>query len=153
MAKPFPDELNVPEFDDHVGKFEARLKEVFAYLRSTAKNAGADVFERRYKPQAGCGTTYYSPGFVGGFCQLHPKSDSDHVQVLIEGTSADTLRNAGFESTADRLDEQPWFPIRTMPEAVRAVSLILQAYDTRRRTLPTSSRTSTPPVFRSAQPT
>ena len=127
MAKPIPDELNVAGFEAYVVDCSDKVREILTYLRSTAQNAGADAFGRRYKPQSGCGITYYTRG--EWFCQFHPKPDADHVQALIKGAAADALKGGGFEPSEDREDGQLWVRIKTMPQAVRLVSLILRAHD------------------------
>jgi hypothetical protein len=127
MAKPYPDELNAAGFEAYVLGCSEKVQEILAYLRSTAKNAGADVFGRRQKPQSGCGITYYANG--EWFCQFHPKPDADHVQVLIKGVTTDALKSAGVQPSEHRTDQQLWIPIKTMLEAVRLVRLILSAHD------------------------
>jgi hypothetical protein len=132
VAKPCSGELNAPAFDAHVLEdCSDNVREILAYLRSTAQNAGVDVCGRRYKPQTGCGITYYTRDQEDWFCQFHPKQKhgADHVGILIAGATADALKHAGFEPAEDRKDGQLWFPIETMLKAVRLVPMIVQAYD------------------------
>lgn len=120
------EELNVPEFEEYVASCSDSMQHVLEYLRETARNTGAEVFERRQKPKSGCGITYYQQG--EWFCHLHPKRE-DHVQVRMRGALANEIKAAGFEPSEDRQDGQLWFRISTIRQAVRAVQLILVAHD------------------------
>lgn len=112
------------EFEEHLGECHADVQEIVAYLRNTAKHAGADVLPRPYVPKTGLGITYYRGD--DRFCQFHPKHR--HVQALIDGVDPAALEAAGFAPVhRTREDKQPWVPIASMRDAVRLVPFILEA--------------------------
>ncbi len=56
-----PSEVEPVGFETNIKECSEHLQEIVAYLRTTAKHAGADVVARRYKhqrPNAGWGVTY-----------------------------------------------------------------------------------------------
>jgi len=58
-SRPVPDEVDPLGFQANLEECSAPLQEMVAYLRSTARHAGADVTQRRYKhpkPNTGWGT-------------------------------------------------------------------------------------------------
>lgn len=95
MAKPIPDELDPFGFEAKLEDCSSRLKEMVAYLRSTAQHAGADVVGRRYKPKTGWGITYYRGG--EGFCQFHPKRDEEHVWAWLKVVDPGAIVAEGFQ--------------------------------------------------------
>jgi hypothetical protein len=125
MDKPIPDELNVAGFETYIADFSDELKGLFSYLRSTAKNAGASVSDQRHKPNSGCGVRYYTRG--ERFCEIDPKVRENHAWVFLHGADRATLVAAGFEPS----EQEGWFKVRTMPEAVHFVKWILEAHDRR----------------------
>ncbi len=116
--------FNTSEFEARIGECGDELQNVVAYLRNTAKHAGADVLPRPYVPKTGWGITYYRG--KQWFCQFHPKHQKNHVQALIYGTDPAALEAAGFTS-AKREDNQRWVRIENMRDAVRLVPFILDA--------------------------
>lgn len=95
-----------------------------AYLRDSAQYAVDSVSARPYVPNTGWGVTFYDG--EQWFCQLHPKREKNHVQVLIRGATAEDLSAVGLVP-ADRSDQQRWVQVESMREAVRLVPLILAA--------------------------
>jgi hypothetical protein len=125
-------EVDGPEFEANLVECGDHLKEVVAYLRSTAEHTGSDVTPRRYKhpkPNKGWGITFYAR--EEWFCQFHPKRHSGHVGALILGATADELKAAGLVPNEKRGDGQLWVSVKSMREAVRLVPLILRAHDRR----------------------
>jgi hypothetical protein len=99
-----------------------------AYLRSMAENSGADVATRRHKhpkPNTGWGITYYTGGEKS--CEVHQKIRENHVWVFLHGADRATLVAEGFQPS----EQDGWFKVRTMREAVRFVKWILAAHDGR----------------------
>jgi hypothetical protein len=128
MAKPVPPEVDAEGFDANLEECSAPLKEMVAYLRSTARHAGTMVSQRRYrhpKPNTGWGISHYSGG--NRFCEFHPKREVGHVWGFIQGADPALLVADGFAPS----EQDGWFKIRTMPEAVRFVKWILWAHDRR----------------------
>jgi hypothetical protein len=132
MARSIPPEKDPAGFDANLDECSDHLREMVAYLRSTAKHAGPRVTPRRYKhpePNKGWGITYYMSG--EWFCHFHPKQDpdSDHVGVRILGATADELKAIALEPSEERVDGQLWVRVKSMREAVRLVPLILRGHD------------------------
>lgn len=123
MSKAIPDELDVPGFEAYVAGFSDELKELFGYLRSTAKNAGANVEDQRHKPKSGCGVRYYVRG--ENFCQLDPKIRENHVGIRLPRADRARVVADGFKPSV-----QPgWYWVKTMREAVRSVKWIMGEYN------------------------
>jgi hypothetical protein len=116
--------FDVAEFDAKLEECGRELKRLVEYLKDTAQNSADAVVSRPYVPQTGWGITFYTND--RWFCQLHPKREKDHVQVLVRGSLPEALLAAGL-APADRADEQPWVPIRNMRDAVRLVPFIVSA--------------------------
>jgi hypothetical protein len=123
-----PDEIDPLGFEANLDGCSDKLREMVAYVCNTAKHSGADVTTRRYKhpkPNTGWGITYYTGGEK--FCEVHPKSTENHVWVFLHGADRATLVAEGFESS----EQNGWFKVRTMREAVRFAKWILAAHDAR----------------------
>jgi hypothetical protein len=101
-----------------------QLRQLFLYLPETALHAGGVVTARPSVPQTGWGITFYAG--QEWFCQIHPKAEANHLQVLVRGAAAHDLESAGFKP-AERADNQPWVRVRTMRECVRMVPFIVDA--------------------------
>src|SRR5688572_1354992 len=123
MTTKIPPERNVPGFERELAKCLDPLLEMVTYLRTTARNAGPDVIERRYKPQSGWGITYYAGTKV--FLDVHPKVRERHVWVSAHGVDRAALLAERFQPSKQRR----WFKIRSMREAVRFVKWIVEAHD------------------------
>jgi len=126
MSRSIAAEVDSLGFEANLEECSAPLKEIVAYLQTTAKSAGADVIPRRYryaKPNTGWGITYYTGG--NRFCEFHPKRDEGHVWGFIQGADPAAVVAEGFQPS----EQDGWFQIRTMPEAVRFVKWILWAHD------------------------
>ena len=127
MARQTPADKDARGFEANLEACSDELRQMVAYLRKTAQNAGADVTERRFKhtsPNTGWGITYYAGG--NGFCDFHPKRQRDHVWALIHGGDRVALETAG---TVAVRGDGPWVTIENMRGAVRLVPFILRAHD------------------------
>lgn len=117
-----------PGFEARLSECEEPLREMLAYLRSSAQHSGTDVTPRRYrhpKPNTGWGITYYRG--ESAFCDFHPKRTKGHVWGFIHDADSKAIERDGFQPS----EQASWFQIRTMPEAVRFVKWILWGYDRR----------------------
>jgi len=118
MNRTIPDEVDAVGFEARLDACPDSLREMVAYLRSSAQHAGANVAERRFRhpaPNSGWGVAYYAT--VHPFVEIHPKPQEGHTWVLVRGADPEALRHAGFEPS----HQAGWFKIRTMTEAVRLV--------------------------------
>lgn len=128
MTTPVPDEIDPDGFEERLLQCSDPLRELVAYLRTSAQHASRDVCERRFRhpdSNTGWGVSYY----VGRrpFCEIHPKRRDGHVWVLPRGADEVAILAAGFEPSK----QAGWFKIRDINEAVRFVQWILQAHDLR----------------------
>ena len=86
MDKAIPRESDAVGFEANLDGCSEPLREVVAYLRSSAKYAGAHVTTRRHKhpkPNAGWGIKYYRGGKP--FCEFNPKRAAAQVWGFIHG--------------------------------------------------------------------
>ena len=126
ITRQIPDEVDPSGFQKNLEECSAPLQEMVTYLRSTARNAGADVSERRYrhpKPNSGWGVAYYADSHR--FCEFNPKREKDHVWAFVHGADSSEIADEGFQPSL----QDGWFQIRTLPEAVRFVKWVLLAHD------------------------
>ena len=124
MSRPIPPEVDPLGFEATLGNCGMSLRDMVAYLRSTAEHAGRNVTPRRYKhpaPNRGWGITYYNGDTP--FFQIHPRGDS-HVWVFVRGADPADIEAEGFQ----RSKQKGWFMIHTMAEAERFAKWILKAH-------------------------
>jgi hypothetical protein len=131
MTHTVPGEVDPRGFDANLDACSDALKQIVAYLQTSAQHAGAHVVARRYRhadPNSGWGVTYYTG--KAAFCDIHPKAHEEHAWVHLRGVDCRDVEAAGFESSK----QYGWFKIRGTREAVRFVTWILRAHDSRTST-------------------
>lgn len=120
-------DVNSADFDHRVAKCSQDNRDLVAFLRTVAENAGEHVGAPTFEAR-GTGITYWVNG--RRFCRFDPKHEADRVWALIPNADRHTLGDAGVVS--DRKDG-PWVTIRTMRGAVRLVPHVMEAYDAAER--------------------
>ena len=109
--------------DQRVAKCSQHTRDLLAFLRTVAENAGEHVGTPTFEGR-GIGVTYWVNG--KRFCRFDPKHEADHVWALIPNADRHALDDAGKVS---KREDGPWVTVRNMRGAVRLVPHILQAYD------------------------
>ena len=128
MANTIPPEVDALAFEAKLEHCSDSLTQIVEYLRASAQFAGVGVSSRRFRhpdPNSGWGITYYTG--TAPFCEIHPKAEEEHAWVRLIGVDFGAVEGSGFEAS----NQQGWFKIREMGEAVRFVRWILQSHDAR----------------------
>jgi hypothetical protein len=120
-------EIDAAGFDQRLAKCSPHTRDLVAFLKIVAENAGGSVAAPTFEVR-GIGITYWTNG--RRFCRFDPKHQADHVWVLIPTADRRALRKAGAVSPRE---DGPWVTIKNMHGAVRLVPQILDAYDVAQR--------------------
>ena len=108
-------------FTDRRAKCVAPITDVIDFLMKVAANAGPDIQPPIYEA-GGNGPKYANPG--GQFCKLHLRTTTAHVWVWVYGADREKVIADRFEPS----EQDDWFKVGTMPDAVRFVKWIVAAH-------------------------
>jgi hypothetical protein len=120
MAEPTGQQL----FRERREQCTAPTSEIIDFLMAAAANAGPDIKTPIYEA-GGNGPKYSNQG--GQFCALHLRTTTPHVWAKIFGSHRESLVSDGFEPS----EQDDWFKVKTMQEAVRFVKWLMKAHHDR----------------------